>query len=101
MWLHGWLPYHNAPLPLNFFWTALVALDLMAAVLLLMRPDVGLIMSMVLMCADVAVNAWARFDLHLVRHERGAVFLFLQLCFLVIVSAVTAQTVGRRRVRAN
>jgi hypothetical protein len=97
LWLHGWLPYHSAPLPLNFFWSALVVLDLFAAVLLLAKPRIGLVMSLVIMCADVAVNVWARFDLHLIQHTRGGVLLFLQLCFLAIMSAVTAHIVGRRR----
>jgi hypothetical protein len=97
LWLHGWLPYHRAPLPLNCFWTALVILDLSAAVLLLTRPRLGLILSMVIMCSDVAVNAWARFDLHLIRHTRGTVFLILQLSFLAVISAVASYAMGKRR----
>ena len=96
LWLHGWLPYHNAPLPLNCFWTALVILDLSAAILLLTRPRVGLILSMIIMCADVAVNAWARFDLHLIRHARGTVFLLLQLSFLAVIAAVASYATGKR-----
>ncbi len=96
LWLHGWLPYHNAPLPLNCFWTALVILDLAAAILLLTRPRLGLILSMIIMCADVAVNAWARFDLHLIRHTGGTIFLLLQLSFLAVISAVASYALGKR-----
>jgi hypothetical protein len=101
MWLHGWLPYHSAPLPLNYFWTALVGLDLLAAFLLLTRPQIGLVISIVLMFTDVAVNAWARFDLHLIQHTRGAVLLLLQLSFLAVMSAVTALTMRARRSQVN
>jgi hypothetical protein len=35
IWQGGWLPYEDAPLPINAFWTALAGLDLLAAGLLL------------------------------------------------------------------
>jgi hypothetical protein len=94
MWHHGWLPYHSAPLPLNCYWTALVILDLAAAVLLLTRPRSGLVMSLLVMSSDVAVNVFARFDLHLLRHARGTALLLLQLLFLAAVSAAVVYAIG-------
>jgi membrane protein HdeD len=96
MCLHGWLPYHHAPLPLNCFWTALAVLDLIAAIFLFTRPRLGLILSMVITCTDVAVNLWARFDLHLIRHTQGAVLLLLQMSFLAVISAAASYAMGKR-----
>lgn len=86
MWRHGWLPYHSAPLPINCYWTALVILDLITAVLLLFRPRVGLLMSLLIMTSDVAVNLFARVDLHLLRHARGVALLLLQFSFLALIA---------------
>ena len=95
LWQHGWLPYHTAPLPLNGFWTALVLLDLIAAILLLTKPRTGLILSFLIMSADVAVNVFARFDLHLIQHAHAGALLFLQLAFLAAVSAASMYAIDR------
>jgi hypothetical protein len=95
MWHRGWFPYNSAPLPLNCFWTALMFLDLLAAVLLLMRPRSGLVMSLAIMSSDVAVNVFARFDLHFFRHARGTAVLLSQLLFFAAVS--TAALYATRR----
>jgi hypothetical protein len=102
MWHRGWFPYHSAPLPLNCFWTALVLLDLLAAVLLLTRPRSGLVMALVIMTVDVAVNVFARYDLHFFRHTRGTTLLLGQLLFLAAVSAAAAYAMrGGERQRTN
>ncbi|MGI9114390.1 MAG: hypothetical protein DLM52_08305 [Chthoniobacterales bacterium] len=95
MWHHGWLPYHSAPLPLNCYWTALVILDFIAAVLLLTRPRAGLAMALLVMGSDVALNVFARFDLHLIQHAGGATLLLAQLLFFGLMSAVALYFSGR------
>jgi len=63
MWQGGWLPYDWAPLPLNVFWTTLVAWDPLAAGLLLWRPRVGVALALLLMVVDVAVNSSVTYGL--------------------------------------
>jgi hypothetical protein len=58
MWHGGWLPYGWAPLPLNLFWTSLLAWDLLAAGLLLWRPRAGVVLALLIMVADVVVNSF-------------------------------------------
>jgi hypothetical protein len=84
VWQGGWLPYRFAPLPLNAYWTALTFLDPLAAVLLLWRPRIGLILALFIIASDVAINYLARFYLgfHL-----GTIALSLQLLFLAAVVA--------------
>jgi hypothetical protein len=96
IWQGGWLPYRFAPLPLNAYWAALTFLDPLAAVLLLWRPRTGLLLAVLIITSDVAINYFARFYLgfHL-----GTVALFLQLLFLIAVVAAmlyvrTHQTSG-------
>lgn len=57
--LHGWLPYHFAPAPINAFWTALAFLDLFTACLLLWQPRAGLAAGFLIMATDVAINFYA------------------------------------------
>ncbi len=85
VWQGGWLPYRFAPLPLNAYWTALTFLDPFAAILLLCLPRSGLLLALVIITSDVAINFFARFYLgfHL-----GALALVLQsLFFLAVVIA--------------
>jgi membrane protein HdeD len=63
IWQRGWLPYEFAPLPLNAFWTALAGLDLLAAGLLLRRPRAGVVLALLIMVSDVAVNSYAKYGL--------------------------------------
>lgn len=86
VWQGGWLPYRFAPLPLNIYWTSLTLLDPLAAVLLLWRPLAGLLLALLIIASDVAVNFFARFYLgfHL-----GTFALSLQsLFFLAVVAGV-------------
>ena len=52
----GLLPYKFAPIYLNFFWTSLVIIDPLAAILLLIRVRIGLYFSIVVILVDLAVN---------------------------------------------
>ena len=55
---HGWLPYDWVPLPVNIFWTLLTFADPLAALLLLVRRNVGIVLGLAIMIADVAINTW-------------------------------------------
>ena len=91
LWQHGWLPYRFAPLPLNVYWTALVFLDALAALLLVVRPREGLALTLLVIVSDVALNLLACFYLGL-RLQTFA--LSLQVLFFVTLVAVTLY--GRR-----
>ena len=86
VWQGGWLPYRFAPLPLNAYWTALTFLDPLAAILLLCRPRAGLLLALLIITSDVALNFFARFYLgfHL-----GTFALALQLLFFLAVVTAT------------
>jgi hypothetical protein len=55
----GLLPLPLQPIAFNLFWTSLTVLDPLAAILLVVRPRVGLVLSGVIMAADVSINAIA------------------------------------------
>ena len=58
--LGGWLPYRFAPIGLNWFWTLLLPLDLAVAGLIVWRKvAMALWLGLVIMIADVAINAYA------------------------------------------
>lgn len=58
--LGGWLPYRFAPLPMNWFWSLLLPLDLAVVSLLAWRKvRPALWLGLAIMVADVAVNAYA------------------------------------------
>ncbi|MCP5397526.1 MAG: hypothetical protein H6918_12520 [Sphingomonadaceae bacterium] len=58
--LGGWLPYHFAPLPMNWFWTLLLPLDLAVVGLIVLRKvAAALWLGLAIMIADVSVNAYA------------------------------------------
>jgi hypothetical protein len=52
----GWLPYTKYALGLNVFWTSLTFLDPVAIVLLVKRRRVGLVLALLIISVDVAVN---------------------------------------------
>lgn len=59
----GWLPYSGVPLPLNAFWTSLAIVDFAAVFLLWRHLNAGLILTAVIMVADVAINSYATYGL--------------------------------------
>jgi hypothetical protein len=81
---HGWLPYRFAPFALNAYWTSLTFLDPLAAILLLWRPSAGLLLALLIIASDVALNLFARFGLGL---HLQPVALLSQILFLVAVVA--------------
>ncbi len=54
----GWLPYDYAPLALNWFWTMLLPLDVLVGALLALRQRAGVVLGVIVILADVAVNSW-------------------------------------------
>ena len=55
---HSWLPYDMVPLPVNVFWTLLTFADPLAALLLLVRRNAGIVLGLCIMILDVAINTW-------------------------------------------
>jgi hypothetical protein len=56
----GWRPYRWGSIPLEIFWTSLIALDLLVVGFLVAgRRRSGLILAAVVMTSDVAANAYA------------------------------------------
>ena len=61
----GWIVFDNAPVWMNVYWTALAALDPLAAVLLLWRRSTGLTLGTAIILSDVAINNHALYELGL------------------------------------
>jgi len=80
----GLVPLPLQPLAFNVYWTSLTLLDPLAAVLLVVRPRVGLLLSAAIMASDVSVNGYAF-------PPRGAIGqewpFWLQVAFAVLVLA--------------
>ena len=81
---YGWLPYTYMPLPFNVFWTALLPLDLIAALLIWIRPRVGALLGLAIMLTDVAVNGWTYFGAGINEMQFP---LLLQSLFMLFVIA--------------
>ncbi|MFM2089223.1 MAG: hypothetical protein RLZZ237_4092 [Pseudomonadota bacterium] len=75
----GW-NYGGLPVLVTTFWTALTLIDPLAIVLLFLRPKAGVILTLMIIVADVAINAWVglTYGIDL------AAFL-AQVCFLIFV----------------
>lgn len=50
--------YHNAPLFTCIYWTSLTFLDPLAAILLFLKPRIGLVMTLLIIVSDVIHNTW-------------------------------------------
>lgn len=50
--------YGGAPMFTRAYWTSLTVLDPLAAVLLLLRPGVGVLLTLGIIASDVAHNTW-------------------------------------------
>ncbi len=57
----GWLPYDFMPLGFNVYWTSLVVLDPLAALLIWTKPGWALWLGCLIMASDVLVNTWTVF----------------------------------------
>jgi hypothetical protein len=84
---HGWRwDYGGKPISTVLFWSALTLLDPLVAVLLFVRPRIGITALMLLMLSDVIHNTW-------VIHVYGGIVWMVgdQWLFLIFVFA-TART---------
>jgi len=52
----GWLGYDFVPFPINLYWTLLTFFDPLAILLLLLSPLAGIILSVLIMASDIAIN---------------------------------------------
>jgi hypothetical protein len=52
----GWLGYDFVPLPINLYWTILTFFDPLAILLLLSFPLAGILLSLLIMASDIAIN---------------------------------------------
>jgi hypothetical protein len=81
---YGWLPYRFAPLSCNIYWTSLTLLDALVAIVLLLQTSFGLLLALVIITSDVAINLFELFGLGL--HVQSLPLL-LQIFFFVVVAA--------------
>lgn len=58
---YGWLPYVFMPLGFNIYWTSLLFLDPLAALLIWFRTGPALLLGCLIIASDVLVNAWTAF----------------------------------------
>jgi hypothetical protein len=94
----GWRPYSWTPWPLEAFWSALIVLDTLAIVLLLRWRQVGLLLAVMIMLADVAINSYAAVALDLPGFPAA---LVLQSLFLGFVLGSTPFVWPRRSASRN
>ena len=63
IWRGGLLPYKYAPLAFNIYWTSLTLLDPITIILLYCLPYHGMIVAVLIMVSDIAVNLYATYAL--------------------------------------
>ena len=61
----GWVVFDDAPTWMNVYWTALTALDPLAAVLLIWKRPIGLALGAAIILSDIAINSYALYRLAL------------------------------------
>ena len=76
---YGFLPYKFAPEWINFYWTVLAVIDIVAVYLLVKHRNVGLMLTLIIMFSDVAINSFAFYYLSIVSDSFA---LQLQTLFL-------------------
>jgi hypothetical protein len=82
IWEGGWLPYHAMPLPFNMFWTALLPLDLLVAAWIWMKRRMAVVIGVLIMISDVAVNSYLVYG---EGHRAMESSLVLQILFMFFV----------------
>jgi hypothetical protein len=94
----GWFPEHS-PATTALYWSSLTFLDPLAAVLLFVRPRMGVALTIMIIVSDVAHNLWfiAAHPLggSFVEEVTSSFFMMSQIAFLVFV-AFTAPMVWKR-----
>ena len=99
----GWLP-PDLPLGTAVYWSSLTVLDPLAAVLLFIRPKIGIAATIAIILSDVAHNLWFRAG-HpvtgsLYQDVTSSPFMMSQIAFLLFV-AVTAPFASKDRSRSR
>lgn len=79
---NGWLPYDFRPLPWNAYWTSLVFLDPLAALLIWLRERWGIVLGIAIMASNVLVNGYTAF---VAGYEEFYFSLALQSAFAAFV----------------
>jgi len=68
IWHGGFMPYTSSPLPFNVYWSSLTFFDPLAIILLFYFPYAGMVMAVLIMVSDIAVNLYVtwveRFTVH-------------------------------------
>ena len=81
---------------MNFFWTCLVAVDPLTAVLLLVLPVAGLIAGSVVMVADVGINLWIILREYFQSGRLDILYFAFQLPFGLAIVLYTTIVIHRR-----
>jgi membrane protein HdeD len=89
----GWLPYRSVPTAVNWYWSSLTAVDLLAATLLFIQPRAGLLLTLAIIVSDVGINSYVRYSV-IPEGWYGEVSLQLQTLFLGFVLGSFAFLVG-------
>jgi hypothetical protein len=94
LWDYGGMPKASA-----IFWTALTVIDPAAAVLLFTRPNAGVIVTAVIIIADVIHNLWitARYFPPMLHGVAQSPAMIEQIIFMIFVLA-TAKFAWRPRI---
>ncbi len=80
----GWLPYVDAPLWMNAYWTSLTFLDPLAVLLIFISPLWALVVAVLIMVSDVGINSYWAFQLNDIPFSQN-IFLQAQTGFAIFV----------------
>jgi hypothetical protein len=74
--------YGGLPLTICFFWTALTFIDPLAVVLLMIRPMLGLALTVAIIVSDVVINSWVglTYGFDIPSFLAQALFLIFVMC---------------------
>lgn len=89
--------YGGFPRASTIFWTALTAIDPLAIVLLLLRPNLGVLATAAIIVVDVIHNVWitARYFPPLLHGLAGAPAVLEQIGFMIFVLGTVHWAVSR------
>lgn len=78
--------YGGLPLFVCFFWTALTFIDPLAVVLLMIRPILGLALTVAIIVSDVVINSWVglTYGFDMPSFFAQALFLVFVMCTIRI-----------------
>ncbi|OYO27988.1 hypothetical protein CD932_23070 [Janthinobacterium sp. PC23-8] len=88
--------YGGVPPFVSAFWTALTFIDALAVLLLFARPRAGLLLTVAIMVADVAVNGWVGMTYGFDVAAFSAQFVFMLFVLGTVRMAWRLESVRRR-----